>query len=392
MLTKDENELVTRMGPGTPCGDLLRRYWQPICFAQELTAARPVKRVKMLGEELVLFRDSAGGYGLLAEHCSHRGTSLSYGFIEDGGLRCAYHGWLYDAAGRCLEQPFEPGQSMMKHTIRHPAYPVQELAGLLWTYMGPGPAPLLPRWDVLLREDGERRFEVRPLECNWLQAMENTPDFVHTYYLHGHNLHVRGIPGGEYFYRTFERYGFKPFEWGVLKFWTYGGPHPESGWGHPLIFPNMQRALEGRGAAMHWRVPQDDTHTNIFVCMFTPSKNGEPVSQPGEPTVEYFEPLRRPDGEYELTSFPSQDHMAWETQGPIVDRGAEHVAASDMGVVMFRSMLIEQIEVVRRGDDPIGLIRDPGSNEMVRVIVREDGLPPDLDGVSWVEPNMGARS
>src|SRR5713226_6579470 len=118
MLTPEENELITRIGPGTPCGELLRRYWHPVSIEQELTEERPKKRVKILGEDLVLFKDGKGGYGLVAEQCSHRGASLYYGFLEDGGIRCAYHGWLYDRTGRCIEQPFEPAQSLMKHALR----------------------------------------------------------------------------------------------------------------------------------------------------------------------------------------------------------------------------------------------------------------------------------
>src|SRR5579871_2023657 len=317
MLTKQENELLTRVGPSTPSGELLRRYWQPLCRASDLTVEHPQKRVRLLGEDLVLFRSPNGRHGLVGEQCSHRGASLYYGFVEEQGIRCPYHGWLYDDRGHCLEQPFEPAQSLMKATLRHPAYPVEQLAGLLWTYMGPPEKqPLLPRWDVLVREDGQREFEIRPLECNWLQAEENTPDFVHTYYLHGHNMKIRGLPGGEYFYRPFIRYGFRPFKRGLLKFWTYADNPPESGWGHPLIFPNMQRALE-RGDAMHWRVPQDDTHTLVFVCTFLPNKTGEPEPQPAEPVFRVFGPMRPPGGDYALTSFPSQDHMAWETEGPI---------------------------------------------------------------------------
>ena len=157
MLTPEENALLTRIGPGTPCGDLLRRYWHPVALASELTEERPKRRLKVLGEELVLFRDHSGGYGLLGEHCAHRGTSLYYGFIEQGGLRCPYHGWLYDGTGACIEQPFEPQQSMMKYAIHQPAYPVEELAGILFAYLGPvDKKPLLPHWDVLVWEGGQR--------------------------------------------------------------------------------------------------------------------------------------------------------------------------------------------------------------------------------------------
>src|SRR5262245_23648323 len=137
MLSKEENERLTRVGPGTPGGSLLRRYWHPIAGTAELTAERSKKRVKLLGEELVLYRAADGSFGLVAEHCSHRGTSLHYGFLEDGCIRCPYHGWKYDAAGRCVEQPFEPPGSTYKDRIQHPAYPVEELGGLLFAYLGP---------------------------------------------------------------------------------------------------------------------------------------------------------------------------------------------------------------------------------------------------------------
>jgi 5,5'-dehydrodivanillate O-demethylase len=385
MLTQEQNETLTRVGPGTPCGELLRRYWQPVCFAKELRADHPVKRVRLLGEDLVLFRSADGSYGLVAEQCSHRGASLYYGFLEDGGIRCPYHGWLYDNEGRCLEQPFEPAQSIMKHTLRHTAYPVEELAGLMFAYMGPPERrPLLPHWDALARQDGRRRWTVRPLACNWLQAEENTPDFTHTYYLHAHNLKIRGLSGGEYYYRPFVRYGFRPFEWGLVKFWEYGGDDPETAWGHPLMFPNMQR-VEAGGISHHWRVPIDDTQSVIYQVTFSPNKDGRPEPQPAEPAVEFLRTARDgPDGDYELTSFPSQDHMAWETEGPIYDRTKEHLGHSDLGIAMFREMLQQQIEVVQAGGEPIGLVRDPEQNDVISVISREDGFPDDLDGVTWV--------
>src|SRR6266508_284381 len=132
---------------------MLRRYWQPVAIAGELTEQQPRKRVTILGEELVLYRDWQGGYGLVGEHCSHRGASLYYGFLEDGCIRCAYHGWMYDREGRCVEQPFEPAQSMLKHAIRHPAYPVEELGGMLFAYLGPPEKKtFLPRWDLMVRK------------------------------------------------------------------------------------------------------------------------------------------------------------------------------------------------------------------------------------------------
>jgi len=137
MLSQEENELLARVGPRTPAGRLLRRYWQVVGAAAELSKEKPKKRVRVLGEDLVLYRNAGGNYGLVAEKCSHRGASLYYGFVEEDGIRCAYHGWKYDACGRCVDQPFESPEAGFKDKIAHPAYPVVKLSGLLFAYMGP---------------------------------------------------------------------------------------------------------------------------------------------------------------------------------------------------------------------------------------------------------------
>jgi 5,5'-dehydrodivanillate O-demethylase len=366
MLSKEENERLTRVGPGTPGGELLRRYWQPIAVASELTAEQPKKRVKILGEELVVFRDARGSYGCVAEHCAHRGASLYYGFVEECGLRCAYHGWKYGTTdGQCLEQPFEPAGSSYKDRVRQRAYPVQKLAGMLFAYMGPAPAPLLPRWDVLVREDGVRRIQTQPpLRCNWLQAQENTADTVHTYYLHGHMMKLQGITHGAYFYRPIVKYEWGLCEWGVTKTCHYGGEHPEIEIRPPLIFPNILRIPQTNDECLHWRVPIDDTSTRIYIMAFTPSPDGRRVEQPEDPPIEPHEQLL-PDGEYNLTTFYGQDRMAWETQGAIYDRSQEHLGATDRGIVLFRQLLSEQIAVVERGGEPMALVRDPEKNQII---------------------------
>ena len=370
MLTAEDNELLTRVGPGTPCGELLRRYWHPVCIASELTAERPMRRVTVMGEELVIFRRPDGGYGLLGEHCSHRGASLFYGFLENGGLRCPYHGWHYDASGRCIEQPFEPAESMMKHAIRHPAYSVQEQAGLLFAYMGPEPAPLLPPWDVVAWEGGERQLAKQDvLYCNWLQAEENTADVTHTYFLHGHMMRTKGIADGEYYYRPIEQYGFQPFEYGLVKSWRYADNGSrfgaERGGGNPLVFPNLLRLTTGPTHSIHWRVPIDDTRTQIFVVTYTRGGQSRRFEQAQVETR--MDSGRTPNGGYALDTFPSQDTMAWETQGPIYDRSREHLGASDKGIVMLRQMLKEQIEIVQRGGDPMNVFRDPEKYRLIEL-------------------------
>jgi 5,5'-dehydrodivanillate O-demethylase oxygenase subunit len=396
MLTKEENELLTRVGPGTPAGELLRRYWQPICYAGDLSAERPIKRVKILGEELVVFRTSDGQYGCLAEHCAHRGVSLYYGFVEDCGVRCAYHGWKYAADGRCLEQPFEPQGSTYKDRTRQRAYPVQRLAGVLFAYLGPEPAPLLPRWDLLVWTNGQRLLKRQEtLNCNWLQAMENTADITHTYFLHGRMLWDRGFRGRQvdYYYRPFEQYGFQPFEWGLLKSWRFGGGDsplgPEWGGGAPLVFPNILRVVEKPWHTMHWRVPIDDTHTHIFHHGFL---QGAPASEAEleDPPIEDHPPQVGPDGEYDLTTFYAQDKMAWETQGAIFDRSEEHLGASDRGIILYRQMLRRQIEIVQRGGEPMALVRDPAGNALIELPTWVAEVDERVDALVGTAPN--ARS
>ena len=157
MLTAEENEFLTQVGPGTPAGELLRRYWHPVAIAADLTAENPTKFVRLLGENLVLFVTPKGEPGLLHDRCSHRGASLSYGRVEERGLACAYHGWLYDPKGNCLETPAEPADSKFCLTVKQKAYPVQKLAGLYWAYFGPQPAPAMPKYDVWARTDGWHR-------------------------------------------------------------------------------------------------------------------------------------------------------------------------------------------------------------------------------------------
>src|SRR6185437_6334587 len=186
MLTREENERLTRVGPGTPMGNLMRRYWHPVAAKAQLLERGGVMPVRIFGEDLVLFRDGKGRIGLVGDRCAHRGVKLDCAFANDDGLRCPYHSWTYDTEGRCVDQPAEPEGSRFKDKIRIPSYPVQELAGLIFAYLGPQPAPLLSRWDRLVWDNVYRVICFIKIPCNWLQCMENTPDPVHTEYLHGH--------------------------------------------------------------------------------------------------------------------------------------------------------------------------------------------------------------
>ena len=182
----ERSERLTRIGPGTPMGNYMRRFWHPVAASAEFRkdAELPVIPLKVLGERLALFRAEDGSLGLVAERCPHRGAALSYGMVEDDCIRCPYHAWKFDKQGRCVDQPAEPDDSPLKTEIRISAYPVQEVGGLIWAYLGPLPAPLLPRWEFAVREDYEQDVGISRLPCNWLQVAENTMDPVHIEFLH----------------------------------------------------------------------------------------------------------------------------------------------------------------------------------------------------------------
>jgi len=183
MLTAQENETLTQVGPGTSMGRLLRWYWHPIAAATQLDE-NPVMRVKLLGESLVLFRDRRGSLGLLSDTCAHRGVNLVFGIPEPEGLRCPYHGWLYDSTGQCLQMPTEPEDTTFPNRVKIVAYPAQELAGLIFAYLGPQPAPLLPNWDLFVCENVLRDIGFQVVPCNWLQMQENDCDPAHVGWLH----------------------------------------------------------------------------------------------------------------------------------------------------------------------------------------------------------------
>jgi 5,5'-dehydrodivanillate O-demethylase len=370
MLSREENDYLTRVGPGTPAGELLRRYWHPIAVAGELTSEQPIKAVRILGENLVVFRDTTGKYGLIAERCPHRSASLAYGRVDAEGIRCAYHGWKFDHGGRCLQQPAEPDDSTFKNRVRQPAYPVEKLAGILWAYLGPQPAPLLPRWDVLVREDGKRWTVIESMiDCNWLQPMENSVDPSHLYWLHGDSAHLMGhVPDYG------ETHEFIRFEFGIWKQRTTPGKKPgdpPQRDEHPLLFPCILRHVARyKGGFRHnlqIRLPVDDTHTRVFRVSFVPSET-ERSPEDVDPPFQYSH-LKGPDGRFDLSTVPAQDAMAWETQGGIADRSLENLGVGDKGVIFLRKLLKEQIDIVRNGGEPMGVVRDPEKNRIIQLDV-----------------------
>jgi 5,5'-dehydrodivanillate O-demethylase oxygenase subunit len=385
MVPHDQNERLTRVGPGTPGGELLRRYWHPLCPSAEITEARPKKRIRILGEDLLVFRDGSGKISCVEGHCPHRGAALYYGFLEEDGIRCCYHGWKFAPDGRCVDMPFETGKANFMDRMSIKSYPVQSLGGLLFVYMGPEPAraPLLPRWDVTVREDGERLIRIFPVHrCNWLQIQENTADSTHTVFLHGVMDQKLGTnhPFAAYYRRPIEKLEWEFCEWGLDKTIWYGGDVPDVEIRPPLIFPNILRIPNGPVEVMHWRVPIDDVNTRIIYMAFTPSRDGKTRMADGaDAPFEYLPEMKTEDGEYDLQSFFSQDQMAMESQGAIYDRTKEHLGASDRGIAMFRKQLEDQIARVEQGLDPdVAFLRDPEKN---RIITFDNATSP-VDGIS----------
>lgn len=353
MLDKETNDLFTKVGPGTPCGELLRRYWHPVAFSSELEVDKTLK-VRLLGEDLVLARPRTGAPLLVQERCPHRGASLLYGFIEGETLRCPYHGWLYNRAGECIERPFESEKANRVRRKMIQSYSVHEAGGLVFAYLGPEDAkPAFPNWDILVRRDGVRHFEVQDdLACNWFQVQENAVDVTHTFYTHSKYFDRLGMPDNSGFGKPFRKFGFQRFDWGIVKSWEYEGAG--RGFGNLMVFPNMLRIM----TEMHWRVPLDDVTTRIIWVSFTPSEDGREIPA-DEPPAIVRQPKRTDEnGRYLMDTFMSQDAMAVETQGPILDRSREMLVASDRGIVMYRKMLREQIERVRSGGNPIANIYD----------------------------------
>ncbi len=355
MLSAEMNDRLTAVRAGTPAGELLRRYWHPIGYSTELQRPGQTVKVRVLGEDLVLARTQSGSLLLVQEHCAHRQASLLYGYIEGECIRCPYHGWLYNGAGECIERPFEARKDRVQRKLIA-SYATHEIGGLIFGYLGPEKdKPAFPNWDILVREDGVRHFEVQDdLACNWLQIQENAVDVTHTYYTHSKYFERLGLSDQSGFGLPFQRFGFQRFEWGIVKSWVY--KDAGRGWGNLMVFPNMLRIL----TEMHWRVPVDDTTTRIFWLSFTPTDSAMPHKANEGPQI-----IRQPkrtdwNGRYHMDTFMSRDAMVVETQGALLDRSHERLGASDRGIVMFRKLLQEQIAIVQAGGRPFANIYEPG--------------------------------
>jgi len=380
MLTAEENELLTRIGPGTLAGALMRRYWHPIAAVADMATAW-TKRVRLLGEDLVLFKTRGGAFGLIEEQCPHRRASLAYGIPTAEGIRCPYHGWEFDGTGACIDQPNEPAGSNFKDKVRTPGYPVEALGGLLFAYLGPAPAPLLPRYDGFVAEGAIRMIGRAVVPCNWLQIMENSVDPVHTEWLHGKLYELQHEDEGAKvaISRHHVKIAFDEFDRGIYKRRLLAGQSEDTDdWksGHPMVFPTIlavgQASDAWRNHAFQIRVPMDDTHTLHFWYNAYVPLDGQAVPQRLIDDVPVYDvPFMDANGDHLLDHVDAQDIMAWVTQGPIADRTTESLGASDRGVTLLRRMLKREIAKVANGDDPIGVIRDPAQNATIHLRVEK---------------------
>jgi 5,5'-dehydrodivanillate O-demethylase len=370
-------------------GELLRRYWQPLAAVADLDAD-PVQPVRLLGEDLVLFRSERGEIGLIGDRCAHRGISLAYGIPQVNGLRCAYHGWTYDTEGRTVDTPFEPTCLHMKI----PAYPVQELGQIIWAYLGPLPAPELPKWDALMRTDLKKTIRFTELDCNWLQCMDNSLDPTHFEHLHGvfgnYQMKKLGRPPMLNPARHL-KVDFDVFEFGIYKRrLTEGMAEDAPDWtvGHPILFPNI--LAQGGPTQMSWqfRIPRDDTHTLHMILMGSKPADGVEIPTEIPVTREGFK--YDSAGRLIADSIPLQDEVAWIAQGPVTDRGAEHLASGDKGIMLYRKLLEENMQKVERGEDPMAVIRDPARNAEMIEIKRGSTYSSFRQGVD--QENYGGRA
>lgn len=381
MVRDEDNRLLTQVGPGTPGGELLRRYWFPIAALAELDE-NPVKPVRLLGEDLVLYRDRSGTLGLIENECAHRRVNLALGIPEQNGLRCPYHGWLFGETGQCLEQPAETRAYSDKVKIK--GYPVRVACGAVFAYLGPLPAPELPLWDLMTDENVLHEIAFATLPCNWFQSMENTVDQDHLDWLHvvfsDYVLERQGRPDlKKRFWRPGEYHGegdrgrlkemlYERNELGIVRRAIYGDrgkEHPDWRLGIQVVFPNFVRAVND----LQIRVPIDDTHFTYFLIRAHWLKPGETPQQDKVPYFKIPLPLSE-DGTIHwqhLDAHATQDMAAWVAQGAIANRSKELLGESDKGIRLLRDMFMEQAELVAQGGEPMNVFRDPEAASNIRL-------------------------
>jgi len=386
MTTAAQNELMTRTAPGTAAGRLMRQYWQPAALAEELDAKRPVAPVRLLGEDLVLFRDDQHRYGLMERACPHRGADLCFGRLETGGLRCPFHGWLFDATGQCLEQPGEPANSRAYLQLQHRAYPCEERNGVIFAFLGEGAPPPFPAFDCFAAPR-EQTFAFKGLwECNWLQALEVGIDPVHPSFLHrflsdestdaayGRQFRAASANSGipltqilrEHARPTIQiedtNYGFR-----LITTRELGDSNVHYRITN-LVFPNaIAIPMSSEMIITQWHVPIDDVSC-YWYSMFT--SFGAPVDRntmrnqrlehltlPGYRPKHNrasnwgYDPEDQATRTYTGLGMDVNTHDQWavESPGAIRDRSRDHLGKSDVGIIQYRKLLMGALGDVQAG-------------------------------------------
>ncbi len=389
MLTREENLLITQTGPKTPAGEVLRRYWQPAALVEELPPERPIKALTLLGEHLVLYRDEQGRYGLLGRHCSHRGADLSYGRLENGGLRCLYHGWLYNVEGRCLEQPAEPENSQFCDKIRHLAYPCEVRNGIIFAYMGPGTPPSFPAYDCFAAPDTFTFAFKGLIDCNWLQALEGGIDPSHVSFLHRFFVDEEPETGyGQQFRDTTNLAAIPvtkilrdvPRPQLEVESTPYGlrlfALRPiESNYMHMrvtnLAFPNAIVVPMSKDMVIaQWHVPIDDRCSWWYAIFYDFCKPVDKITMREQRldlyTLPDYRPRRNRLNHYGFDDREQRDltytgmgmdinvHDTWavESAGVLQDRTVEHLGAADKGITAYRRMLLRTIRGLQQHGEP----------------------------------------
>lgn len=356
---------LTEVGPRTPMGELLRRYWHPIGLTSDATDTP--RKVRVLGEDLILFRDKSGRPGLVLPNCAHRGASLYYGKVEERGIRCCYHGWLFDVQGHCVEQPCEPEGGRARGKLRQPWHPVQEQYGLIWAYLGPpDKKPVLPRYECLevlgegefLEADDSSIGGGGPpvLPCNWLQHYENLVDPFHVVVLHSNFSGMQFVPQ----MAVMPEVTWEVAEQSVRTISIRKLPDgktlrriSEAGLPTLRVIPSPRIGRYGVVESLGWVLPIDDHSFRIFVVGRVREK-GELVKMRSRLNGKLWEELT----EEEHQQFPG-DYEAQVSQGAIAYRSDEHLASSDRGIVMLRRLLQKQLDALQQGTDPAGVSFDP---------------------------------
>lgn len=385
MLSHEQNLRLTSTGPGSPCGAVLRQFWQPAALTDELSEERPVKAVRLLGEDLVLFRDDAGRYGLIDRHCPHRGVDLAYGRPEDGGLRCPFHGWLFDVTGACLEQPAEPAGSRFHTKVRTTNYPCRERNGIVFAWLGGGEPPELPAFDCFTAPESHSFSFKGYLECNWLQALEVGIDPAHASFLHryfedesdtSYGLQFRDFTDGAdipvtQILREFPSprievdqtdYGLRIF---ALRQLNDAHMHVRV---TNLAFPNaIVIPMSKEMIITQWHVPIDDRSCWWYAAF---SSFGEPVDREamreqrlqlyslpdyrprvGKANNYGFDPVEQRHRTYLGMGDDINVHDQWavESPGPLQDRTKEHLGSTDRAITANRRLLQLAIDAVEKG-------------------------------------------